>query len=206
MGIADRFKRDILKHRGRAAVLGVLTVVMAVTGVKAVIDLQPKTVSGSTLALPAVVIPTASLSGEQTKERMIQSQYLWQTLREVRPGAIEASVAFAFDPSRYPAPVMPMALVSPEPRRVEPDPVPVAPAVDPEAIKMQHIKELLRQLVVQSTAVGSGANAQPMAIVNQQLLTIGQEILGFKITAIRAREVEFVYQGSSVVLKMSEGQ
>ena len=38
-----------------------------------------------------------------------------------------------------------------------------------------------------------------MAIVNQQLVTVGQRILGFEIAAIRAREVEFVKEGVTTV-------
>jgi len=41
-----------------------------------------------------------------------------------------------------------------------------------------------------------------VAIVNQQLLAVGQQILGFTITAIRAREVEFSKEGVSVVVAM----
>ena len=40
MGFIERFKRDILKHRGRAAVLGVLSVVMAISTIKAVLEMQ----------------------------------------------------------------------------------------------------------------------------------------------------------------------
>jgi len=35
----------------------------------------------------------------------------------------------------------------------------------------------------------------PVAVVNQQLLTLGQQILGFEIVAIHSREVEFKKEG-----------
>ena len=51
MSIIARFKRDIAKHRGRAAVLGVLFVTMVAFGVKAFFELhQP-------VAVAAVVTP-----------------------------------------------------------------------------------------------------------------------------------------------------
>ena len=123
--------------------------------------------------------------------------------------AVNASVAFAFDPSYYPAPALPPAPAIDPAHQIVPEqakPTPVAPVIDPEAQKLQRIREQAKQLVVQTITLGGGPNNQPMAIVNQQLLTIGQEILGFEITAIRAREVEFVKEGVPAVSKMSDGQ
>jgi hypothetical protein len=45
-----------------------------------------------------------------------------------------------------------------------------------------------------------------MAIVNQQLVTVGQKIQGFEISAIRAREVVFLKDGVTIVVRMPDGQ
>ena len=89
----------------------------------------------------------------------------------------------------------------PEPAK----PAPVLPLVDTAALKASRIREQARLLVVKTTALGNGTS-KPMAIVNQQLLTVGQEILGFELSAIRPREVEFVKDGVTVVVKMPDGQ
>jgi len=208
MGLIERFKRDILKHRGRAAILGVLSIVMAISTVKAIFEMQPKEAQG---ALPATAIPmssdpSASMSGAEAKEHLDQSRILWHTLREVNPNAVNASVAFAFDPSFYPAPPQP---VVENPKQAAPEqvkPLPVAPVIDLEAQRVQHIHDLAKSLVVKTTSLGGGPNNQPIAIVNGQLVTIGQEILGFEVTAIRAREVEFIRDGVTDVSKMPDGQ
>ena len=59
--------------------------------------------------------------------------------------------------------------------------------------------------MLKSTMVGEGIT-QPAAIINQKLLTVGQEISGFTLTAIRSREVDVVKEGQTEVVKMPDGQ
>ena len=63
------------------------------------------------------------------------------------------------------------------------------------------VREQARALGVKSTAVSGG---RPLAIVNQQLLSVGDQINGFEITAIRSREVEFRKDGVTVAVKMPD--
>ena len=206
MSLTARFKRDIFKHRGRAALLGVLFVTMVVVTVKAIIDLRPPTAAASTAVtnLPKEQ-PRPAVNSAEAVARINESRHLWRVLREVKQGAADTAVAFAFDPVFYPPP--------PESIKKAPTPVeepavrpaPVAPVVDQQALKEARIREQSRGLVVKSTAIGN-SGTRPMAIINQQLVFVGQEINGFELTAIRAREVEFVKEGVSVVVKMPDGQ
>src|SRR6187551_3740230 len=207
MSIIARFKRDIAKHRGRAAVLGVLFVTMVVFGVKAFFELhQP-------VAIAAVVATDikpgqahAAVNSAEAELRMNESKKLWRTLREVKATASKAEVAFAFDASYYPPPAIdPSKRVSAAPA-LEPEPVkPAQPVVELGSIRRQRIREQSRQLVIKTIAIGNESTPS-MAIVNQQLMTLGQTILGFELTAIRPREVEFVKEGETVVVQMANGQ
>jgi len=211
MALIERFKRDILKHRGRSAVLGTLFVILVALSIKAVFEVQIRPVNASVVSTNASV-PNAktgepvtdSTTVAEAQERMNQSSLLWQTLQHVSPNAMNPETTFTFNASLY-------TLVAPvetpkNPTPVDAQPVKPAPtpAIDTEAIKAARIREQARALVLKTTAVAP--DTKPMAIVNQQLLTVGQEILGFEITAIRAREVEFNKDGISVVVKMPDGQ
>jgi len=203
MGLIENFKRDIARNRGRSAVLGVLFVAMVLFSVRAFLQLSAKPVAASVLAPAFLPVTATPVSNADTLARVKESQELWQKLREKRTTAPNTAVAFRFDPSFYPAPVVSevpkKTTAAPEPERT----VPTIP--DPNAAKRARIHEQARSLVVKSTMVGEGI-AQPAAIINQKLLTIGQEINGFSITAIRAREVEVVKEGQTEIVKMPDGQ
>jgi hypothetical protein len=208
MSIIERFKRDIARHRGRAAVLGVLAVTFAVFMVKGVVDLKRG---------PAMPVPTANgkpaeavrptLNSAESEARVNESRKLWRQLREVKSTAASAAVAFAFDSSLYPAPL-------PDPtRRVAAAPVPEAEPLrvgpTPEqallASREKAIREQARQLVVKTIAIGNDTTPS-MAIVNSQLMVVGQSINGFELTAIRPRECEFVKETVTSVIPMANGQ
>ncbi|HVT80075.1 MAG TPA: hypothetical protein VHM90_05410 [Phycisphaerae bacterium] len=205
MGLIDNFKRDIGRHRGRSAVLGVLFVAMVLFSVRAFLQLsaKPAVASLSTPFQPATVNPVASAD---TQVRLQESQELWAKLREKKPNAADSMVAFKFDSSFYPAPVVPELPKQPN-IAPTPDPVRVAqPSLpDPALLKRQRIHEQARLLVLKSTMVGEGIT-QPAAIINQRLLTVGQEISGFTLTAIRSREVDVEKEGQTEVVKMPDGQ
>jgi hypothetical protein len=203
MGALDKFKRDVTQHRGKAAVLGILFVTMTALIVRAVIELHPHTaVAGTLTAAKTETKPSeAAATGTNIVARMQESKNLWNRLKEVKANAADPKNAFTFDPSYYPPPAVVEA-----PPSVMPD-VKATPAtpVDESAIRIARVRDQARNLVVKSTAVGNGT-MEPMAIINQQLLTVGQKIMGFEISAIRAREVEFVKDGVTTVVRMPDGQ
>jgi hypothetical protein len=204
MGALGKFKRDITKHRGKAAVLGILFVTMAALTMRAVFEMRPHTAVASNLTT-AKTMPKpsdAAAPGANATARMQESKNLWNRLKEVKANAADAKIAFTFDPSYYPPPIVVEA--TPSSATPEVKPAPAAP-VDEAAIRAARIREQARSLVVKSTAVGNGT-MEPMAIVNQQLLTVGQKIMGFEISAIRAREVEFTKDGVTTVVRMPDGQ
>ncbi len=208
MRLLDKFKRDVSKHRGKAAVLGVLFVAMVVLGIRAVLELRPREAPASTAAPAAGIVPNAlknEVGGAEAEARIQQNKALWRALREVKATAVNPKATFAFDASYYPPPAVIVAASQPlAPPELAFTPPP-AVVMEDAAAKAKRIREQARALVVKSTAVGNGA-AEPMAIVNQQLLTVGHKILGFEITAIRAREVEFLKEGVTTVVKMPDGQ
>jgi hypothetical protein len=207
MRIIDKLKRDMAKHPARASVLGVLTVLMIALSARAVLELRPKTAQAGIPVLETPVVTDKHGSPEDTEamDRVGESKRLWPVLREV--GGIDTSVAFTFDASYYQLDPTQRRPVQPE--QVEtPKAVPLTPPPqdDPEAAKRARtalVREQARQLTVKSTMLGTG-NSPSMAIVNQQLLTVGQEILGFVITAIKAREVEFTKDGVTIAVKMAD--
>ena len=211
MGVIDRFKRDMTKHRGKAVVLGILFVTMVTMGIRAVVQLRPRAAE-AVVAPVAAPTPTSksdtkdSAAGADAEARIQESKDLWFRLREIKPTATEMKAAFTFDASYYPLPTAPVeitpAVTESEAPIARPAPTPV---VDEATARANRIREQARALIVKSTAAGHGS-IQPMAIVNQELLKVGQTILGFEITAIRAREVEFVKEGVTTVVKMPDGQ
>src|SRR4051812_45943921 len=106
MGMVDKFKRDLSKNRGKAAVLGVLFVGMVAMSVRAFFQLQPQ-------AAEAGVIPAAVDNADNTQGgsaansqgRIKESQELWNHLREVSPTALDIKSTFAFDAKAYPEPL-----------------------------------------------------------------------------------------------------
>jgi hypothetical protein len=205
MSAVAKFKRDLAKHRGRAALLGILFVAMVAMGVRAVTQLQPR---AAVAKVTPAQTPGAASSSEtpvatvNPEARLRESKELWKRLKEVKATAAAPQAAFTFEPGYYPPPtvtdITPPVFVS----EIAPTPKPV---VDEAGIRAARIREQARALVVKSTAVGNG-NMEPMAIVNQQLVTVGHKILGFEISAIRAREVEFVKDGVNTVVRMPDGQ
>jgi hypothetical protein len=207
MALMARFKRDIARHRGRSAVLAVLFLAFVAASVKMVFELRPATAeTAARPTTPAKVDADAAIpvSHGEVESRLERSKRLWSQLRDVKPMALQPSVAFAFDARHYPTPPEPVR----KPAVQEPEPVkaaPPMPVIDRVAEREKVIRDQARNLVLKTTALGNGGS-RPMAIVNQQLLTIGQEMQGYELTAIRAREVEFVKEGVTVVVKMPEGQ
>ena len=206
MSLVTAIHRDILRHRQKAAVLGVLLVVMAVFTVKAVIQLSPQAAAASAVNAGAGAPPgsegAAGTSGDTTtaaeaEERIRESRELWKRLREVR--GVDAAVAFSFDASFYP--LDPARRVT-TPTKLEV--TPAAPVDDAEAVKVAHerlIREQAQQFRVQSTTM---SGSQPFAVVNGQLVTVGGTINGFEVTAIRSRVVDFTKEGVPVPVKMPD--
>lgn len=207
MRMVDKFKRNLGKNRGKAAVLGVLFLTMVAFSIRAVLELRPRN-AGAAINSVATSDASENLTANvaDAEGRIKESQQLWHHLREAKAGAIDASAAFTFDASKYPP--LPPDLTHPmpvAPETSEVKPQPVAPVIDLEALKAARIRKEAKALIVKSTVVGNDITA-PMTIINQQLLKVGQSVLGFEITAIREREVEFTKEGVLTTIKMPDRQ
>jgi hypothetical protein len=201
MRLIEKFKRDVLRSRQKTAVLGVLVVTMAVLGVRAVFELQPRQADASTKEPGEAVGPSQDtpMVEANPEERIRQSKELWRLLREKH--GTDASVAFSFDASFFT--LDPNRRITASPERVEATPL-GNPNEDVETTRRSRtaaIRDQSRTLNVKSTTVGSG---KPWAIVNQVLVSVGDKIEGFEITAIRSREVEFRKEGVTIAVKMPD--
>ena len=199
----DQIKRDFAKHRKKSAVLGVLSLVMVGLFAKAYFELRPQSAS----ALPVADAPAdaGAAAGEETamnpEEKLKQSRELWTLMREKR--GVEDAVAFKFEPSYFP--------IDPTRHALEPDRVAVAEAprnaeTSDEVLREareREIREQARGLVVKSTVVGNSTR-QPVAVINERILNVGDVISGFTITAIQAREVDFKKDGVTLAVKMAD--
>jgi hypothetical protein len=212
MSIADTISRDMKRRPAKAATLGVLFAVMVALFIRAAFQLRPQAASAGTHGTPGVAVmgiptfakdETAPLVAADAEQRIRESKELWHRLREVRGPGVAA--VFSFDAAYYPPD--PNRKVAVVPEHVEaPLPLtPPAPRENPEAIRRAlelAVREQARGLGVKSTTVT--ATGKPWAIVNQQLLSVGDRINGFEITAIRSREVEFRKDGVTVPVKMPD--
>jgi hypothetical protein len=201
----EKLKRDFAKHRVKTIVLGVLAVVMAVFVVKAFNEMRPRTVAAaSPLLIAESITDGTGVSAEDAAARIKQSRDLWKILRESR--GMDAESAFKFDPTYFA--LDPKSVIQHETDRVQPV-AKTGPQVSENTEQMERdarvsgIREEARGLIVRSTVVGSG-NSKPVAVINDRILGVGDRILGFEITAIQAREVEFKKEGITLAVKMAE--
>lgn len=205
----DQIKRDFARHRKKSAVLGVLALVMIGLFVKAWFDLHPRTAAAS--VDPALATPANDASANtevaavelpaDAEAQIKESNELWRVLQEKR--GMDVAAAFRFEPSYFP--LDPNRRIEAAPESMKEN-VPTRPANADEiekAARTNLYRDQLRQLAIRSTVVGNGTS-RPIAVVNDHLLSIGDRISGFQITAIRAREVEFTKDGITLAVKMAE--
>ena len=202
MTLLERFKRDIVKHRAKALVLGVLFLAMIALSIKAVFELHPQAATAAVIgSTEGAVEPVKAASSVTSDDDIRQSMQLWDRLKTVNPQGLPAVVAFTFEPSFYTLDPSRIVVSAPQqPTEIKPAPL---PAPDPEKTRLLSIREQAKALTVNSTSLGTG-NAPSVAIVNQKLLTVGQQILGFELVAIRAREVDFRKDGVVIPVKMAD--
>ncbi len=205
----DQIKGQFARNRGKSLVLSALTVVMVVFIVKAVLDMHPRSASASDpspVAAENLVKAESPTQVTETEDRIRESQRLWQTLREQR--GLAPAVAFTFDPSYFSLePSRRAALAAEAGSKTETivDRTSSVPGVVNEEAERRNriaaIRDQARDLVVRSTVVGS---SKPIAVVNERLMSVGDHVSGFEITAIRAREVEFKKDGITVAVTMAD--
>lgn len=100
-------------------------------------------------------------------------------------------------------PKNPFVFVRPTPavaQVVEVPPEPARPEKTPEQITYEQAMIRLKQLHLQSVMMGSEAG---VAIISNNLLTVGQQIDGFTVKRIDRQAVVLTWQGQEFVLKMT---
>lgn len=199
-----KLKQDFAKHKAKAAVLSALSLVMAVLVVKGLLEMMPQSAAAGSTPLATTLPDSTALATTpgETEERVRQGQQLWRLLRERR--GIAPELAFTFESSCFtPDPnrkSVPAAEV--DPRIGAPSQVAsTRPATSEEAERQRKVAAIALEaqaLKIRSTVVG----ARPVAIINNQILSVGERILQFEVLAIRAREVEFRKDDVTLVVKM----
>ncbi len=145
--------------------------------------------------------------GVDAEAHIRESKELWHSLREVR--GLNVAVAFSFDSSFYPPD--PTRKVVPGDSRGKCGAAPARrrrrlwtmPGRDTKKERDLRISEQSKAAhgALDQTVTATG---KPWAIVNQQLLSVGDHVLGFEITAIRSRQVEFLKEGVTVPVTMPD--
>ncbi len=199
---ADAVSRKARKQRQRAAILSCLTVAMGLLFLRAYLQMAAKPATAAPLTDSAADgASTPETGSESADARLALSRELWKRLRKVG-GAAPAAV-FTFDRAYYPLDPnrpRPVPVESPQATAVQ---TPQLPVYDEAAARRAHmaaVHDQARNLVVRSTFVNTGAH--PVAVVNDRILSVGDRIDGFEITAIRAREVEFRKEDVTLTSKM----
>jgi len=83
-----------------------------------------------------------------------------------------------------------------------PDSKPKKPTKTPEEITYAEAMEKLKKLTLQSVMMGSGQYR--VAIISNNLLTVGQKIDGFTVKRIDSEEVVLTWKGSDYSLEMED--
>jgi hypothetical protein len=203
----ESIKADFARNRKKGALLASLFAVMLILFLRAYLVTGAKPAAASSTffdphAPDAHPAPADAAAATNADARLRLSHDLWKTLRDVR-GTPPASV-FKFDPSLFPLdPNRPRPVVVDVPQGDTA--VHAAPRIvyDEDAEKRARIlavHDQARALIVRSTVVNTGAH--PVAVINDRILTVGDHINGFEITAIRAREVEFKKDDVTLPIKM----
>ena len=213
MGMFDKFKRDMRKNRGKATVLGVLFVGMVGMSVRAFFQLQPQAADGAVIP-SAVDAADKTLAGSAAsfEGRKKDSEQMWHHLRDVSPTALAIESTFAFDKSAYPElpdlnrPTAVVKVASTQSASSQPTNT-MAENAAARAKETKRIKDIVEEartkLSVKGTIV-SGGGTEPVTLVNQKYLRVGEVVNEFEIIAIRENEVEFQKEGVTVIVTMSD--
>jgi hypothetical protein len=210
MAVLDKIKSDFSRHRKQAMILGALAVVMVAFIGKAYFEMSPHSASAAPDTVTASPNPEAmQAKAAEAEESARQSKILWQTLREKR--GLSSELAFTFDPSFFNLNPNRKVASSLDHHEIVEQPKPAINEREAElARRKANILAGSHNLVVRSTVVGNG---RPVAVINDmtqaasdRILGVGDQINGFKITAIRAREVEFEKDGITVAVEMARAK
>lgn len=200
-------KAQLLANKTKSAILGALVCVGAFVVV------QNFVLPGPRLAVASLPhggrapgetgeTETPALSPIELEQRAAQAKALWEILQEKR--GVAPADAFAFDPAYYtldPAVAAqrakdapPLALAP-----VEKSPVKNADAPN-ERAKALVLREQAKALGLRSTVLGSN----PTAIINSGVYHVGDQIEGFRIVTIRARQVMVEKDGITLAVDMAK--
>jgi hypothetical protein len=178
---------------GRSALLGCLALTLVVLMGRALVKTRPAAALPNPEATVASVsTPVDGLSPDELSRRLENSSELWKVLHQVR--GMPANSVFKLSPHYYES-------ANPEP----------APAAAPAVVQVQRVDPNIQAQVQRRAVEAAAAELQlrsvvlaqdPVAVINAQMVRVGDVIGGFKIIAIQARQVVVEKDGTSVVLNM----
>jgi len=174
-----QLQAELLADKKKTAIMGVLLLVVAVMGVR-VFAGKARSAAATVSPAPSVgpVDPSPGAAGRLGRNEALDD-YLAQMDRQV------SRDLFAADFSGYPeAPVV---------EKPKGDPALRTPDVDPAAVARLGFEMAMRREAKQLHLQGTMPGGNPSAIINGQVVRVGQEFEGFEIRSIG--------QGSCVVAR-----
>ena len=191
----ERFVAEMKADKKRAAVLGCVAVVALIVGGRLIVKNLPISKAGAALS---DVQPSAVVV-ESDPMASFRDQFAAPSAkggREVSPAVPTARREITRDIFAPKLDFYPPDQEAPAVTKVSP----VAPAIDANVLQAQSVRAQARSLVLQSTIISS----RPTAIVNGQVLGVGDWINGFEVVEITARACAVAKKGIRVQLEMSE--
>lgn len=187
----QRLKAELMRDKRKTAVMALLLLVAVIVAARQVsrsADPASATAAGPTAPEGGVSEPPAPAA-------------LWGVpgaagppSRETRPPAGARTITrdlFAMKVSDFP--------VDQEVKVAAPPTTSTAPAASPEEIEAQQIRAQAQDLALQSTYISS----QPTAIVNGQVVRVGDRLRGFQVVEITQGACVLVQKGVRVTLGMN---
>ena len=199
----DKIKQEFAQNKKRAGILVVLSLVLVGFAIKAYFEMSPSSAAAATVVPAADPNAVPAANGEAprcpprkpTRELAIQ-RIVEDPAHEAWDHARGRLHFFSQDITAGSNRVIASAMSLIPPRKWW-----RSTAIP--AKRAARIAVLANKLVVTSTVVGSG-NSRPVAIVNGNIVTVGDWISEFQVTSIKSREVEFKMDGVTFVAKMDE--
>jgi hypothetical protein len=206
--IRVRIGAELGRDKKKAAILGVLILVGAVLGFRALVKVSPASASAASLVASPSVAPASSSQGAAARQlggAASRDAVSRETQRVAYIKGLNYDFErdlFAVNPDYFPPPPKPLAA---GPR--------VVLGNDPDAEQVQRLVEKeAKTLALQSTMVG----ATPIAIINgppdsdgkkgPRVLRVGETINGFQVTQISSRSCSLKKNDMTILLEMKSDQ
>jgi hypothetical protein len=207
----DELAIQLKENRGKSAVLGGLTLVLIVFVARFFVGGSPKLVGAASVMTPAPTIDVPTDAASDADKKVAAAGALWTVLKEKR--GLSAAEAFYFDPTFYTLDpdsksardaVLQSTAVAQEKaaaaKPVDAGDDAIRTARVQRAALLARVREDARSLIVQSTVVSN----PPTAVINAGIYGLNDQVNGFRIVSIRARQIIVEKNGITLAIQMAK--